>query len=177
MGFIVWGWIDGGEGMTKLKHKLRAKLTRGDIPNLNGCEIRNINTEDGEALAELMLNAYKGTVDYEGEDIEDARDEVRRLSEGEYGEPLWDCSFVAEMSKNMVGAVVVTLDRKENVPLLAFAMTSPDKKRLKVATTLMKKTVNSMIDAGFKETIAYVTEGNEPSAGLASKFGFKIEDV
>lgn len=161
--------------MTKSRRKLRAKLTRNDIPYLNDCEIRNVSEEDGEALAVLMLSAYRGTIDYEDEDIEDARMEVRRLVDGEYGKPVWDCSYVAEMADVMVGAVIVTLDKEENLPLLAFAMTSPDRKRSKVASTLMKHAVNSMIDAGYNETIAYVTEGNEPSAGLASRFGFEVD--
>jgi len=163
--------------VNKLRHKLRAKLTRNDTPELDGFKIRNVGEEDGEALAALMLAAYRGTVDYEDEDLNDAREEIGRLADGEYGKPLWDCSFVAEMSSVIVGAVIVTLDKDEDVPLLAFAMTNPDRKRSKVATTLMKRTVNSMIDAGYRETIAYVTEGNEPSAGLAARFGFTVEDV
>lgn len=161
--------------MTESRQKLRAKLTRNDIPYINDCEIRNVSEEDGEALAVLMLSAYRGTIDYEDEDIEDARLDVRRLVDGEYGMPIWDCSYVAEMADVMVGAVIVTLHKEDNVPLLAFAMTSPDRKRSKVASTLMKHAVNSMIDAGYEETIAYVAEGNAPSVGLASRFGFQLD--
>jgi hypothetical protein len=51
---------------------------------------------DAEALARLMLDAYRGTIDDEGgHSFEDAKAEVRRTFDGEYGEMIWDASFVA----------------------------------------------------------------------------------
>ena len=42
-------------------------------------EVRSVAPSDLDGLAELMLDAYIGTIDYEGEDLDDAVAEVFAL--------------------------------------------------------------------------------------------------
>jgi hypothetical protein len=55
---------------------------------------RAIQATDRPALGPLMLAAYRGTVDDEGESESDAAVEVESVVSGEYGQFLPDCSFV-----------------------------------------------------------------------------------
>jgi hypothetical protein len=49
---------------------------------------RPLVESDAPDLATLMLAAFRGTVDDEGEDIQ-AREEVRRTFAGAYGQMMW----------------------------------------------------------------------------------------
>ncbi len=69
---------------------------RRDEPEFVACALRGPSGADAEAIAVLMLDSYRGTVDDSGETIEDARREVGKLLSGEYGEFLASFSFVFE---------------------------------------------------------------------------------
>jgi hypothetical protein len=57
--------------------KIRYEIDLASVPAIAARPgIRRVERRDLEALAELMLDAYIGTIDYEGEDYEDAIAEV-----------------------------------------------------------------------------------------------------
>ncbi len=82
---------------------------------------------DKRALAELMFAAYQGTVDYSGESIEDAEEEIVKTFSGVYGKFLPSCSYVVESGSQIVCASLIKV--LDQGPLLAFAMTSPSWRR------------------------------------------------
>lgn len=47
------------------------------IPDVENAFVQSVTRDDLDSLARLMLDAYVGTIDYEGEDSEGAVDEVR----------------------------------------------------------------------------------------------------
>ena len=65
-------------------------------PLPDGIETRVVTRDDAEALAVLMDDAYRGTIDAEpGQDLDDARSEIAVTFAGDYGTPMLDASMVA----------------------------------------------------------------------------------
>jgi RimJ/RimL family protein N-acetyltransferase len=136
----------------------------GDEQPVEG--IRPISPDDLEALAALMLDAYIGTIDYEGEDLQDAVDEV-----GEYlkGMPLLDHSYAVEVDGDLSSAVLVTLI--EDRPFIGYVMTRAAHKNHGLARTVTSHALASLARAGHDKVVFYVTDGNRPSEALFRSLG------
>jgi GNAT superfamily N-acetyltransferase len=126
-------------------------------------------------LAKLMLEAYRGTVDYEDETLEDAIQEIEQVFEGKYGALLRKCSFVAKSDAcpYLVSATIVTLF--EQVPLLAFSMTHPNHKRQGFGRALLQRSTNALLHEGYMELRLAVTDTNTPALNLYRSMGFREE--
>jgi ribosomal protein S18 acetylase RimI-like enzyme len=135
--------------------------------------VRKISEDDAESLGHLMLEAFRGTIDYEGETLADSIAEVNDTLSGKYGPFLDRCSFVIEKDGAVVSAVVVTFFEKMTLPLLAFAMTHPDFKNQGMSSHLIMESINALLDEGYDEAYLVVTEGNSPAIHIAQKIGFK----
>jgi ribosomal protein S18 acetylase RimI-like enzyme len=136
--------------------------------------LRAVERSDVAALAELLLAAYRGTVDDEGETLEDAVGEVEQVLEGAYGPFVSDASFVAEGDDGPIGASLVAI--WESRPLLLYLVVRPASKRRGVGTSLLLATSNALLHAGHRELDLFVTEANEPAVGLYRKLGFEVVD-
>ncbi len=86
---------------------MRLMLERQEPAGTWDC--RSVTEADIPALGRLMLDAYRGTVDYEGETIEDAVKEVAKTLRGGYGRFLPDCSLAIETNGVMSSACLITL--------------------------------------------------------------------
>ncbi|WXG44656.1 MAG: GNAT family N-acetyltransferase [Promethearchaeati archaeon SRVP18_Atabeyarchaeia-1] len=148
------------------------KLLLGRQRIRNKWKCRNITPSDLRALGELMLGAYRGTVDDEGETLDDAISEVQGTINGKYGPFLQECSFLVEEDGRATAACMVTWWAPMDSPLLAFSMTLPGYKNRGIATFLLREAVNALIDAGYKELRLIVTETNIPARHLYEKLGF-----
>ena len=135
---------------------------------------RSIDPSDGPALGALMLAAYRGTVDDEGETEADAVAEVERTLSGEYGQFLTDCSFSVDDDARIRGASLVTL--WEGRPILAHLVVHPEVRRRGLGTFLMATSWNALVGAGYAHVDLFVTEENEPAVGLYRKLGFQVVD-
>lgn len=135
---------------------------------------RRFDPSDTPAVGALMIAAYQGTVDDEGETESDAVGEVERVVAGEYGPFLADRSFVVEDQARIVGASLVSL--WEGHPLLAYTIVHPELKRRGIGTLLMAETGNALLSAGYSELELFVTEANEPALRLYRKLGFRVAD-
>jgi ribosomal protein S18 acetylase RimI-like enzyme len=131
---------------------------------------REVEGADAEDLAVLMYEAYRGTPDDEGETLEDARAEVRKTFDGEYGTFLRFASFVSEVDGRLLGASLVTHWR--GAPLIAFAMTHPEAIRQGLATSLILRSLHALAEAGYREANLAVTNANDPARRLYEKLGF-----
>jgi hypothetical protein len=78
-------------------------------------------------LGALMLAAYRGTVDDEGESETDAIAEVERIMAGDYGPRLEDCSFAVNEDSRIAGASMISL--WEGGPSLTYMVVHPDVRR------------------------------------------------
>ncbi len=113
-----------------------------------------------------MLDAYMGTIDYEGESIVEAREAVDDwLSDA----PLLGQSFGAEIDGRLVSAVLaMTLD---DAPFISIVMTAPDHKRSGLGRAVVAASLESLRAVYHSTATLYITEGNEPSERLFASLG------
>lgn len=133
---------------------------------------RNISNNDSLLLGSLMLDAYRNTIDYNGESLEDAIYEVQATVDGKYGPFMEECSFLMERNGIAISSSIITWFDKVKGPLLAFLMTHPEFKNQGLGTYLLKKSINALLDDGYEELYLVVTEGNKPAQHLFKKMGF-----
>jgi L-amino acid N-acyltransferase YncA len=119
-----------------------------------------------------MLDAYVGTIDYEGETIAEARTAI-----GEYLEdrPLLDCSFVLEHRGDLIAAVLASLWRDDQ-PLISYAITAGPHKRAGSAAALLGHVLAALREVGYSHVHAVITNGNVASEGLFRAAGFAVVD-
>jgi RimJ/RimL family protein N-acetyltransferase len=166
----------------------RSNSTLTDMVADWGGIVRHPSAEDKELLAVLMLDAYRGTIDYDGETIEVARNEVEsyfheleafeRVESGLPGGELWlRCSFVAEVAganpAELSGACLVSHWKVREAPLIAYVMTAFDWKGQGIAGLLLNRSLMRLIELGYSKVYTVITEGNIPSEALFRRAGFE----
>lgn len=141
-----------------------------------GVPFRSPTAEDLDELAALMLDAYRGTVDADGDEtLEVARDEVRGYFEGRSGAPHLEHSRVAVDDGRIVSAVLVS--EFEGTPLIAYVLTAADQKGRGLAGALTRLAMRSLADAGRDRVHLWVTAGNAPAERIYERLGFtEVED-
>lgn len=148
-------------------------LDRAPAPADTDC--RTVAESDREALAELMLDAYRGTVDYNGETLEDARKETEHTISGSYGRFLPGCSFVAAGAGGLDAATLVTLldeGEPDETPLLAFVMTRKSRQGRGIADALIRRSVAALRGQGHRRLSLVVTAANTVACRLYTRLGF-----
>ncbi len=149
----------------KLRYEIDlATVRRRAVPA--GLATRGIEATDRDALAQLMLDAYRGTIDYEGETLVEASSEV---DEWFAGSPLLAHSFAAAADDGLVSAnLVMTM---HNQPFIALVMTHPLVKRQGYGAAVVQATLESLRDAGHRRVVFYITDGNTASEALFTSLG------
>jgi ribosomal protein S18 acetylase RimI-like enzyme len=132
----------------------------------------SISAEHAEILGTLMVEAYRGSIDYDGETVDQSIEEVRETLLGKYGRFIPEASFVVMSEKRAISAIVFVDFKKENMPLLAFTMTHPDFKGKGLSKKLIGLSLNQLEKMNFQECCLVVTEGNQPAQGIYEKLGF-----
>jgi len=140
---------------------------------LMGTVWRNPSLADKQILAELMLDSYRGTIDYDDETIEDAVNEVgsyySRLSD-----PLWlESSWLGLIDNELTCACLVDFWKERRVPLISYIMTASRWKGKQLATTAVLRTLQSLANKNLAEVRAVITEGNLPSEKVLTRLGFE----
>jgi ribosomal protein S18 acetylase RimI-like enzyme len=143
-------------------------------PGETSAELRSPTRSDIASLATLMLRAYRGTVDDDGETAADAEAEVTKTFDGAYGPFLADCSQVVDRSSQLLSATLVTL--WEDRPFIAFSMTDPDHQRTGLARACMLCALRALRMRGAHEVRLVVTVRNRPAVGLYESLGFVREE-
>ena len=154
---------------------MRAQLRAAVEPPLpSGVAIRPVTPADVRRLASLMVVAYAGTVDDQGEPRSFHEAEAERTIAGRYGEVQWDASLLAYTSGGAsVGTTLVTRDRAHL--LLAFALVAPAWRDQGVGTALIVRSGNRLVARGATEWTLAVTVGN-PAQRLYERLGFYVDD-
>jgi len=134
---------------------------------------RTVREGDREDLAILLYAAYRGTVDDDGETFADALAEIDKVFAGENGTFLPDCSFVIQEGEFLASASLITWWEPHNAPLVAFTMTRPDARGRGLARSLLKESMNALLDRGDDRLTLIVTDGNEPAQALYRTLGFR----
>ena len=142
-----------------------------------GVEVRRPTPDDADDLAALMLDAYRGTIDYDGESIADARTEVAAyLDEASGDRPLLAPSRVAVEAGQLASACLVSYWGRRNRPLVGSVMTRPSAKRRGLARVLLAESVAALCGAGYPDVRAVITAGNTASERLFAGLGFRQAD-
>jgi RimJ/RimL family protein N-acetyltransferase len=152
------------------RRRYRLDLGGSSLPTTiapRGVVLRPPTGGDASALAELMLDAYRGTIDYDGEGMEEAIAEV-----GGYlaGSPLLDHSVVAVVGGEVVSACL--LAELEDTVLVGYVMTAAAHKRRGLGRLVTIDALGRLHDAGRETVDAWITVGNLPSERVFVSLGF-----
>lgn len=135
-----------------------------------GFTARPLNAHDAPRLGEVMVSAYRGTIDDRGETITDATIEIVQTFAGTHGTFNWAASFSVEVNGELVGACLVTSWRER--PLVAYVFTLPEQQRAGIATHLFRASMAALKAQGATELTLAVTRGS-PAINLYTRLGFR----
>ncbi|HVR33209.1 MAG TPA: GNAT family N-acetyltransferase [Acidimicrobiia bacterium] len=150
--------------MTKVRYEIDLTELR-PVDSLDS-EVRNVGPDDLEGLAQLMLDAYMGTIDYEDENYDDAVTEVRSFLEND---PALEHSYVVEL-EGILGAAVLAQMRDGDL-FIGYVMTHPDHKGAHIGRRLVHHALSGANAAGCRRAVLYITRGNGPSEALFASLG------
>lgn len=153
-----------------MRRKLAADLAVLVPPPPADADARSVKHEDSEALAHLMLAAYRGTIDDGGETLDDARAEVRKALDGGYGAFDFGASELIERGSRVVSSTIVT--HYQGLPMIAFSLTLPEWRRQGLARAGLRRTMHRLALAGHQRVQLAVTSGNTPAERLYGSLGF-----
>jgi ribosomal protein S18 acetylase RimI-like enzyme len=156
--------------MTAPAPRLHLRCTLDAAAPAEHSRLRPMVPSDAPALGRLFHAAYLGTVDYEGESVDDAIAVVTGAFDGEYGEWIAPASMLLEEAGQPVSASVVTT--WQGRPLLAFAVTHPDRKNHGLSRICTTAAMQALARAGYRELDLFVTEANAPARTLYRRLGF-----
>ncbi len=142
---------------------------RAPVPSIAGARPLD-PPADREALARLLLDAYRGTVDDDGETETDALAAIDAFTAGEFGEVTPGWSEVVERDGRLVAATLVTT--WQGVPLIAFSMTAPQARRQGLARGGLLRAMDRLRTTGEPRLDLVVTVANEPAVRLYAQLGF-----
>jgi ribosomal protein S18 acetylase RimI-like enzyme len=135
--------------------------------------VRAPTSADAPAIADLMLAAYRGTIDDDGETPEETLALVRQMFAGEFGAMLWNISEVTERDGRLAAATMCTV--WEGRPFVAFMVTAPEYKGQGLARAGLTRAINRLAAAGDPLLRLVVTHGNTPAERLYASLGFVRE--
>jgi ribosomal protein S18 acetylase RimI-like enzyme len=130
---------------------------------------RSVSVDDAESVAGLMLRAYRGTVDDEGEGPEEALAAVKGLLAGAYGPFDFSASEVV-LREDIIAATLVT--EYQGVALVAFSMTDPAWQRRGLARSGLLRVCARLRAAGRERVDLAVTAANTRAIALYRSLGF-----
>lgn len=129
-------------------------------------EARRVAASDRDRLAPLVLDAYQGTVDDEGETLDDAFLAV----DAWFAAIEWEHSFVLEEDGELVAASFVVV--VEGVRYIDPVLTRAEAKGRGIGTAMVCRSLRSLAADDVVEVGAAITDGNEPSERLFARLGF-----
>ena len=157
--------------------KLRYAISAASAAAPNGIDgvlVRTITAADSEALAHLILDAYTGTIDYEGETPLEAAAEIGSWLDDPTSR--LDCSRCAEIDGSIVAGVLVS--DWEGTQLIGIVMTAAAHKQRGLGRLVTQSALEALSAAGSDRVALYITEGNTASEKLFASLGAtKVEDL
>ncbi|MEO6125644.1 MAG: GNAT family N-acetyltransferase [Ilumatobacteraceae bacterium] len=140
---------------------------------IDGLSMRSIVETDLDAIAQLMLDAYEGTIDSEGETIVEAREEVGGWFDSDWPDAV--CSHVSTIASDRDGTVqcaVLVSPWESNEVLIGYVITSPEAKGRGLGRALVERTLELLPAHAITTVRAAITVGNSPSERLFDRAGF-----
>ena len=151
------------------RHHYRIELV--DQTPADDADVRVLGPADCDALAPLMLAAYAGTTDDEGESLDEAVAEIDGWLEN--GGRL-DRSYGYEVDGRLRSAALVSVVPKGAV--LAYVITHPDDKQHGYGRRVVQAALGHLHGDGHLDVHLWITEGNVPSERLFAGLGAERVD-
>lgn len=137
----------------------------------NSLQTLPIDSSMTEELAELMLEAYKATPDYEGETFVETVEELDNVFKGYYGTFMEKESHaVVNEEGELLSAIFLCLYKNE--PTITYLFTNPSETGKGYAKGLINKSTDSLHDNGYDKIFLYVSTANKPAISLYKTMGF-----
>ncbi len=161
----------------RLRHEWRLALPSSVKAKRSGAcaglKLRRPAREESAALGALLLDAYRGTLDDEGDDLAAAVAEAEGYFAGKHGRAMPEASVVAWRGQTPVGACLVGWWAAHACPFIVEVAVRSDAKGRGVGRLVLGEAVRRLGRAGETEVRAVITEGNDPSKGLFRACGFE----
>lgn len=157
--------------MEKLKFtKLLNENSNEDVYENLGKVTAFLNTELSLS-AELMVDAYRDTTDWEeGDGVETARVEITTATNNGYGQFIPEASLSwLDENGNPIGQIVCALEAEN--PIVLFVYTAARWKGQGIASSLISIASLKLAILGYTSLSLYVTSTN-PAVELYTKLGF-----
>ena len=121
--------------------------------------------------AQLMVDAYRDTVDWEdGDDEVIAKAEIEKTISGGYGEFLSWASFAVVRGGQPVAQIA--LSNLDGVPTILFVYTAKSYQKQGLGETLIRAAAFELHERGFDQIQLFVTDTN-PALALYERLGFQ----
>ena len=134
-------------------------------------DIRPVDKDLIREIAEVMLEAYMDTPDYEGETLNDTIKEISMVFRGYYGDFLEDASFMGFDEDGRIASCLFVCNFKKEATL-TYLFTRKDQLEKGYATELIQAAENALQEAGFDRIALFVSKENKPALNLYLHLGF-----
>ncbi len=132
--------------------------------------IRTVGMDDADALAVLMADAYRDSVDPEWSDYDAAHREICRIFSTFDGPIVADACLAAFERTRPICACLARNARGDGC--ISYLMTANAHKSRGVGRAVLLRSLTSLRDAGFARVFLDVTAGNSPAEHLYESLGF-----
>ncbi len=128
--------------------------------------MRTLGPGDRDELAHLILDAYRGTIDYEGETLAEAK---AAIDEWLDDAPMFEASFGAQDGESLVSATLLQV--LDSNPFISIVMTHPAHKSKGYGSAAVEATLDMLRSRGYEKVVFFITEGNTASEKLFRNLG------
>ena len=150
--------------------KIKMTIELKQEPIFDNYIITNFDLNHKEEMAFSMLDAYKDTVDYEGEDINDTKAEIENVINNGYGKFMIEASFMIKKNNEVASVIVISL--YENIPTIIYVFTMKKYAKKGMASYLIKKSMQALYNLGYEKLQLFVTRDNNEAIRIYQKLGF-----
>lgn len=157
--------------MARTRNWMKISVQKLNFPLSPEFDCRSIDLAQANSLGQLMDSSYQGTIDYEGETLEQCVQEMMDTINGKYGAFIQEASFVVYSQKQPVSAILIT--EWKGQPLVAYTMTDKNFQGKGLAKYILGKSISALTTSSWTELFLVVTEGNLSAEKLYEKVGFK----
>ena len=144
----------------------------GEPPPLS-FPVRTVSLEDADALAALMADAYKDSVDPEWADLQAARREIQRIFTTWDGPVVPEACLAAFDGARPVSACLARNARGQGC--ISYLMTARAYQGRGLGRAVLTRSLKTLKDMGFQRAFLDVTAGNGPAEHLYESLGFVEE--
>ncbi len=138
--------------------------------------VRPIMLQDKVALSELLLDAFLAPQAHNEQNRASAERDIDNYFAGTVHQPLLDCSWGYWKNEGLAGACLVSYWKQRQRPLLDCIATRSVWKCRGVSSIVFRASLASLIDAGYNEVCAIISQENPLPRALATRIGFTKVD-